>query len=84
MPPPALSTLDTLGTLTGSAKDDFLAYAQLLLTPLDAPAAYPVLWSRVTPSIQPLTGLKVGAIMDVQRRRRSSANEAYVSGPILA
>lgn len=42
----------------------------------------PVVWSKIGDSVTPITGVKIGSIIDTQRRRRSSIPEVYYPGTV--
>lgn len=42
-----------------------------------------VVWSQVGQTAEPVTSVRVGAILDTMRSRRRSLDEAYVSSPVV-
>lgn len=84
-PPNTAQTISPNGALTiaGANITQDVAAAKALLTALasaGATAATPVIASKVgSGSVTPITGVRVGNVVDVQRRRKSAIPETYTS-----
>lgn len=70
------------------AQGDCMATANAVATYLNAmtlmdPELTAVVWSKIGDSVEPITGVKVGDIVDTQRRRRGSITEQYTASSIL-
>lgn len=71
--------------LTGSEQANYLAVGQDLLNVIqDTPGPdvmTPVVASKVNATNTPITGVRIGSVLDVQRRRKNAIQEVYVAGP---
>lgn len=80
--PPNAPTTAAAGSMiaSGSSISAAVTSAKALLTVLassSTTAAVPVIASGVNASLTPITGVRVGNLFDVQRRRRNAAPEIY-------
>jgi len=70
--------------ITPTDQNNFITFGQALLDAFSNSAGIapvvPVIASKLDGSIHPITGVRVGNIIDVQRRRKNALTETYVSG----
>lgn len=80
-PSPAVDQV-TDGHLSATAAANTLAGAGALIDGLTAASLTPVLYSRTTKATTVVQELRVGDVVDTQRRRRNKLVETYVSSPV--
>lgn len=79
LPAPGAGRINTAGRLTSTVTDDIADAAVSFLAPVATGSLVPVVASQTAAGHQPLTGVRVGDVLDVQRRRRDALVEVYDS-----
>lgn len=83
LPPPLVSMLTTDGKFTNAFADDISSYWFENMIPALSPSSAPYSWavrSGKDLALYDVTGIRVGHVVDAQRRRRNRQNEAYSIG----
>ena len=75
-----------VGTTGHLSSPDSLGLANVVANYINSIAlldgSTPVVWSKIGDLVVPLTGVKIGSIVDTQRRRRSSLAEVYYESTV--
>lgn len=80
LPAPAASGLTTLGRITSTVRGELLTAYAGWLGALDAAGSQPIVRSEVGGgAVSFITSVRVGDVVDTQRRRRGALGESYAS-----
>lgn len=83
LPAVAASGLTTAGRITSTVRGELLTAYAGWLTSLDAAGSQPIVLSEVGGgAVSFITSVRIGDVIDTQRRRRGSLAESYASATI--
>lgn len=76
--------IDASGRITTTSAQDTATSAAEMITKINALGSHKVVvWSKIGQQAEPVTHVRVGRVMDTQRRRRSSMSEDYQRGNVV-